>query len=128
LTLAHDHGRDHGGEGERATNDTSSTKAGLKRSGSNLSNRFMVEMDIYCPVDGCLRSEGNNKPFKTTSKMYQHVRASHPKMDVEEIKKMELLKRGDGRGRWTDERRHRSRSKAKSSDSRGEVSSDDSDY
>lgn len=124
MTLAHD----HEGEAERATNNTSSLKAGLKRSGSNLSNRFRVELDVYCPVDGCLRSDGNNRPFKTTSKMYQHVRASHPEMNVEEIKKMELLKRGDGRGRWTDERRHRSRSKAKGSDSRGEGSSDDSDH
>ncbi|KAJ9605190.1 hypothetical protein H2200_010580 [Cladophialophora chaetospira] len=66
---------------------------------------------IVCPVQGCPRS---TKPFAKGKLMYKHVRRMHPEVDVKQVKRNEVRRRGERSGRWTDERRHRSQSRAKS--------------
>jgi hypothetical protein len=69
---------------------------------------------IYCPKTDCRR---HVKEFSEGSKLYRHIRAMHPEIDVEAVKKLEIQRRGETRGRWTGElrrelgRRSRSRSR-----------------
>ena len=76
--------------------------------------------EILCPLPSCHRS---TQPFSKGKKLYEHIRRMHPEMDVDELKKIEARRRGESRGTWKDERRHRSRSRGLNtprSQSRGE--------
>ncbi|KAK5448141.1 hypothetical protein LTS15_009165 [Exophiala xenobiotica] len=66
---------------------------------------------IVCPIPGCIR--GKN-PFSTGRGLYDHVRRMHLDVDVKKIKQMESRRRGERRGRWTNER-HRSESQRRPS-------------
>lgn len=67
--------------------------------------------EITCPVLRCRR---NIKGFSSGRRMYAHLRRMHPDVDVQEVKKMEVRRRGERRGRWRDERRKRSKSVSRS--------------
>lgn len=51
---------------------------------------------IVCPISTCSR---HHRPFSTGTKMYSHVRRIHPDVDIDEVKMMELRRRGERRGR-----------------------------
>jgi hypothetical protein len=51
---------------------------------------------IVCPLPDCPR---HIKAFGRGSKMYDHVRRRHPDVDIEEVKRLELRRRGEWRGR-----------------------------
>lgn len=67
---------------------------------------------IVCPIPGCPRGQN---PFSTGRGLYDHVRRIHPDVDVKKIKQMESRRRGERRGRWTNERRLRSESQRRPS-------------
>jgi hypothetical protein len=68
---------------------------------------------IFCPKPDCRR---HLKGFTEGGKLYRHIRAMHPEIDVETVKKLEIQRRGETRGKWTGELRRelgiRSRSKS----------------
>ncbi|KIV94447.1 hypothetical protein PV10_02214 [Exophiala mesophila] len=51
---------------------------------------------IVCPISTCSR---HCRPFSKGSKMYAHVRRIHPDVDIDEVKTMEIRRRGERRGR-----------------------------
>jgi hypothetical protein len=73
-----------------------------------------------CPVETCARHE---TPFKEGGKLYRHLRKMHPEVDVAEVKRLEVVRRGERRGRWRDESRRREVSKRNRSKSAGMPSS-----
>jgi hypothetical protein len=54
--------------------------------------------EYFCPVKDCFRHR--EKGFSEGAKLYRHIRGMHPEVDVEEVKRLETLKRGERRGRW----------------------------
>ncbi|KIX00435.1 uncharacterized protein Z518_10574 [Rhinocladiella mackenziei CBS 650.93] len=66
---------------------------------------------ITCPVRTCPRGK---QPFAAGKYLYDHVRRMHPEVDVQELKRLESKRRSERRGRWKDERRHRSVSRKSS--------------
>lgn len=73
-----------------------------------------------CPVASCPR---HDKPFTEGGKLYRHIRKMHPEVDVDEIKRLEVQRRGERRGRWLDTSRRREIAKMTRSRSRGVTSS-----
>ena len=73
-----------------------------------------------CPVESCPRHQ---IPFKEGSKLYRHLRKMHPEVDVSEVKRLEVLRRGERRGRWGNSSRRRELSRRTRSKSFGVSSS-----
>lgn len=73
-----------------------------------------------CPVPSCPRHES---PFSEGAKLYRHLRNMHPEVDVEAVKRLEVQRRGERRGRWRNEDRRREVSKKNRSRSLGVPSS-----
>lgn len=88
---------------------------------SSASEGVLASTDLpVCPVESCPRHEN---PFSEGSKMYRHLRRMHPEVDVEEVKRLEVIRRGERRGGWGDENRRRDISRRYRSKSRGLPSS-----
>ena len=89
---------------------------------------LVSSQEIFCPVQSCPRHAG--EPYSRGTKLYEHVRKIHPEVDVKEVKKLEARRRGERRGKWTDERRKRRSTSQKRTSSRHvsmEVDVDDGD-
>ena len=75
-----------------------------------------VHAKIVCPVLTCPR---HKQPFTRGTRLYEHVQKMHPEVDVHEVKRLEVTRRGEKRGRWKGDKRselgraNRSRSKSK---------------
>ncbi|KAK4937836.1 hypothetical protein LTR10_021639 [Elasticomyces elasticus] len=67
---------------------------------------------ILCPMKSCQRAK---KPFSTGRALYDHVRRIHPHVDVQKVKRLELSRRRERRGRPTNQRRLRRASQGRSS-------------
>ena len=68
-------------------------------------------VDYVCPVGTC---RWHHRPFSRSNKMYDHVRRFHPEIDVNVVKRREIERRGEKRGRWNAARLKRSRSQSQS--------------
>ncbi|KKY19496.1 hypothetical protein UCRPC4_g04479 [Phaeomoniella chlamydospora] len=72
-----------------------------------------------CPVRACRKFK---IPFKSSTNLYQHIRRSHPEVDVAEVKRLERARRGDQRGSYD-----RSKVNRKSKSSKRHPTQDESD-
>jgi hypothetical protein len=118
LTAVHERGTEDVASGATKRRRSSSARTGTSISNvSEVDDDIMIESPdvIVCPVPGCPRSK---EPFSLGKRLYEHVRNQHPELDVRAIKKLEAIRRGERRGRWTDERRRRSASGRRSSSRR----------